>query len=105
MRILAVLFVLVGLVGFNIAFANEGVKSCVNTRFLGDHKVIDQNHLVFHNGSKNLLVTTQGCDLRNADRLGLKLTSSFLCTGDLIDLLDDSNFMVGSCVITAMQDQ
>lgn len=102
MRLLAMVLVLVG---FNVAFANEGVKSCVNTRFLGGHKVVDQNNLIFENGSKDILVTTRGCDLNRADRLVLRLQSSWLCKGDRIELQNQSGFYAGTCVITAMADQ
>lgn len=85
------------------AFATE--KNCVNTRILRSHKVVDSSTLLFEAGRTDYLFTTRGCNLNWADRLGFRLTSSFICRGDSITLLDYNNRFVGSCRIAKIEAQ
>lgn len=103
MRLFAALLVLIGL--SHTALAQDEANSCVNTRRLGSHSVVDDNTLLFSGRGHDYIVTTRGCRLGRAERLGFRLQSSYLCKGDTIMLLDYDNHVVGHCLITSIEAQ
>lgn len=85
--------------GFS-ALANEGVRTCVSTSTLGSWQAVNAETLVFGRGARAVTMKVRGCDVTRADIISWRLTTSMVCRGDMLTLLDNSGYPVGGCRIT-----
>jgi len=90
------------------AKADSGGTTCLDKSQLSDYSVIDDSHLLYDTDfdGKYLMTVGPGCELMNADMIGVKtLSDSFLCTFDDVLTFEQGIGNTGECTIQSISKQ